>query len=167
MNIILPSALCLLCLLIWTPHSLCHRDGARAEESCYGHEIVHNSVLDPVTPPKQLCLPPTCPYQLILAGEVNAEDLTQLVNTQVAITFALTCGSVYRCKLKPCLHGDINREGVAQITAHAVKKTLLHVWPILVTLFSLLQLIWTASPTTGTWFKQERPGMKLSRVAPT
>jgi hypothetical protein len=69
--------------------------------------------------------------------------------------------------LKPCLHGDINREGVAQITAHAVKKTLLHVWPILVTLFSLLQLIWTASPTTGTWFKQERPGMKLSRVAPT
>ena len=71
-----------------------HRVGARANESCYGHEILH-----PSTPPtrRQNCIG-QCFFDFDLIDEVNPNDFTQRMHSDVSQTFALTCDSVYRCK---------------------------------------------------------------------
>ena len=74
------------------PTCLGHTTGARME-SCYGHEVTHQSpepgLPDPV---KGDCIG-DCRYDFTLLGEFDY-DAGNLVNSNVG---TLRCGSVYQC----------------------------------------------------------------------
>ena len=85
------------CFCILTPCSLAYRNGAQ-QESCYSHGVSHPSAFDPGRA-GQICQGArSCSIPLVLIGEVNEANFS-LVDTGVAKTRVLNCGSVYRCKL--------------------------------------------------------------------
>ena len=69
--------------------SLAHRIGARANESCYEHEIDHSN---PENPPasKQDCIG-NCNYDLTLEARI-------INGTEEEPDEYLTCGGYYKCK---------------------------------------------------------------------
>ena len=81
-------------LIVIVPWSLAHRDGARSNESCYDHDVVHRQV---GTPPsfKQACIL-ACSYGLTLVGEYDM-DIMELIDDNVT---ELWCGSTYQCELQ-------------------------------------------------------------------
>ena len=94
------AVMLLLALAALLPSSLGHRIGARANESCYGHEIDHSN---PENPPafKQDCVG-NCNYDLTLIAKV-CEDFSQ-EQTQVT---DFTCGGLYQCKCVPVVRYKI------------------------------------------------------------
>ncbi len=79
-----------------------HRDGARMNESCYGHEIEHNML--GVPPSRKIACTLACMYNLTLHGEVS--EALDVIDAHVS---SLNCSSTYMCKfnctfINNCLH---------------------------------------------------------------
>lgn len=70
---------------------MAHRDGARSNESCYNHDVVHVQIGVPPTT-KIFCIR-DCMYNLTLHGEVN-EIPGMVIDTNVT---RLKCSSTYQC----------------------------------------------------------------------
>ena len=85
---------CAVFLLLLLSGSIAHRDGARNNESCYGHEVDHEFEGGIPVLSKQNCIG-ACSYNLVLVGEVDNTTL-EIVDDNV---MTLMCGSVYRCEL--------------------------------------------------------------------
>ncbi len=73
--------------------SLAHRDGARNNESCYNHDVIH--MMEGVPPSRKIDCTLACAYDLNFLGLYN---MTRMVVVDPNPTQTLLCGKVYQCE---------------------------------------------------------------------
>ncbi len=86
---------CAVLVLALVTCSLAHRDGARNNESCYDHDVIH--MMAGVPPSRKIDCTLACNYDLNFHGWYN-KTTRVLLDSDPEQT--LICGEVYQCEFK-------------------------------------------------------------------